>query len=50
MEIKLRVNGIEVKLSDFPREIIMRTILAMLSTLKGVDEIKAVEILIEKVE
>ena len=47
MEIKLLVNDTEVKLTEFPKEIIIRTILGMLSALHGVKEIKSVEIHIE---
>ena len=42
--INIKVNGKEVLLTDFPTEIIKNTICGMLHTLKGVDEIKNVEI------
>ena len=41
-EIKITVNGEEVKLTEFPREIITNTILAMLKSLKGVEEVNKV--------
>jgi len=49
-EIKLVVNEKEVRLSDFPRSIIISTIMGMLQALKDidVDEIKTVEIKINR--
>jgi len=49
-EIKLVVNEKEVRLSDFPRSIIISTIMGMLQALKDIDadEIKTVEIKIDK--
>jgi hypothetical protein len=47
-EIKLSINGKEIPLTDFPRTIIVSTILGMLKSLKDVDVIKSVEIKIEK--
>lgn len=47
-EIKLVVNGKEIKLTDFPRSIIISTILGMLAVLKDVDVVKTVEIKINK--
>jgi len=46
-EIKVKVNGKDVPLSDFPKEFIIDTICAMLKSLKGVDEIKDVDIKIK---
>jgi hypothetical protein len=46
-EITINVNGKEVPLTEFPKNIIIKTILAMLQELKGVDEIKTVEIRIK---
>jgi hypothetical protein len=43
-EINIKVNGKEIPLSEFPKEIIIDTICGMLKSLKGVDEIKDVEI------
>lgn len=45
--IILKVNGKEVPLTQFPAEIITQTILGMLKALKGVEEIKDVEISIK---
>ncbi len=45
--ITLKVNGKEVPLTQFPADIIMQTILGMLKALKGVEEIKDVEIYIK---
>jgi hypothetical protein len=47
-EIKLLVNGKEIMLTDFPRTILISTILGMLQALKDVDVIKTVEIRINK--
>jgi hypothetical protein len=47
-DTKITVNGEEIKLTDFPREIITDVILAMLATLKGVEEIKEVVIEMKK--
>ncbi len=47
-EIKLIVNGKEILLTDFPRSIIISTILGMLEALKDVDVVKTVEIKISK--
>ena len=43
-EIKIRVNGRDISLSEFPQEMIKNTITGMLKTLKGVEDIKKVEI------
>ena len=45
--ISIRVNGIEIPLTEFPTEIIKNTICGMIKSLKGVDEIKNVEIKFE---
>ena len=42
--ISIKVNGDEILLTEFPAEIIKNTIYGMLKSLKGVDEIKYVEI------
>ncbi len=42
--ISIKVNGKPIHLTDFPTEIIKNTICGMLKSLKGVDEIKYVEI------
>ena len=47
-EIKIKVNGEDVKLTDFPGEIITNAILAMIKTLHGVDEVKDAVIEIKK--
>ncbi len=38
--INIKVNGEEIELSGYPSEIISEVLLAMLQTLKGVDEVK----------
>ena len=49
VEIKITVNGEEVRLTEFPSQIITNVILGILSSLKGVDEIKNAKIeLVEK--
>lgn len=45
--IVLKVNGEEVPLTQFPADIILQTILGMLKALKGVEEVKEVEIKIK---
>ena len=47
-EIKIKVNGEEVVLTEFPGQIIKDVILAMLKTLKGVEEIEDVVIEMKK--
>jgi hypothetical protein len=47
-EIKVTVNGEEIELSDFPGEIISEAIVAMLKTLRGVDEVKDAVIELKK--
>jgi len=44
----LYVNNVPVPLIDFPKEIISNILLAMASSLKGVGDIKTVEIFIQK--
>jgi hypothetical protein len=43
----VKVNGKKVPLTEFPTEFIENTICGMLKSLKGVDEIKNVEISFE---
>jgi molybdopterin-guanine dinucleotide biosynthesis protein MobB len=43
----IKVNGIHIPMSEFPTEIIKHTICGMLKSLKGVEEIKSVEIKFE---
>jgi len=43
-EITIKVNGKKVPITEFPSEIIKNAIKGMLQSLKGVDEIKEVEI------
>jgi hypothetical protein len=45
--ITVKVNGKDVPLTEFPQEFIIETICGMLKSLKGVDEIKDVEIKIK---
>ncbi len=47
-EITIKVNGEDVKLSDYPREIITSVLLAMLASLKGVEEVKSAVIELKK--
>ena len=43
-EIIVKINGEQLPLTEFPSDIIKNTITGMLQSLKGVDEIKEVEI------
>ena len=43
-KISIKINGKEIFLTEFPTDIIKNTILGLLKSLKGVDEIKEVEI------
>ena len=43
-EIKVKVNGKNIPLTEFPKKFIIKTICGMLKSLKDVDEIKDVEI------
>jgi len=45
--ISIKVNGKSIYLTDFPTEFIISTVCGMLKSLKGVDEIKDVEIKFE---
>ena len=47
-EITISVNGKEIPLTEFPKNIIIKTILGMLTALKGVNDVKMVEIKIKK--
>jgi len=46
-KIIVKVNGKEIPLTEFPAEFIVNSICGMLRSLKGVDEIKKVEIQFE---
>lgn len=46
--VSLYVNGVSVPLSAFPKEIISNTLVAMASSLRGVGEIKSLEILLRR--
>ena len=46
-DISIKVNGRSVPLTEFPKDFIANTITGMLTSLKGVDEIKDVEIKIK---
>ena len=48
-EITITVNSQEMPLTDFPKSIIIKTILGMLQALKGVEEVKTVEIRIKRI-
>ena len=47
-DIRILVNGKPVSISEFPAQIIRNTIIGMLSSLKGIDEIKTVDISFKK--
>lgn len=47
METTVEVNGEKIKLTDFPHKIITETVLAMLRTLRGVEEITSAVIRVE---
>ncbi len=47
VKISIKVNGKEISLTEFPTEIITNTLCGMMKSLKGVDEIKNVEIKFE---
>jgi len=49
-EIRIKVNDEEIPLTQFPAEIITQTILGMLKALRGVEDIKEVEITIKSAE
>ena len=46
-DITIKVNGNNIPLSEFPAEFIKNSICGMLGTLKGIGEIKTVEIKFE---
>lgn len=46
-DISIIVNGKEIPMTEFPTEFIKNSICGMLKSLKGVDEIKDVEIKFE---
>ena len=46
-KISVKVNGKQIPLSGFPSDVIKNTVCGMLKSLKGVDEIKDVEIRFE---
>ena len=46
-KISVKINGQEIPLTEFPAEFIVNSICGMLRSLKGVDEIKKVEIQFE---
>ena len=43
-DLIIKVNGKQIPLTEFPEEIIKNTLQGMISSLKGVDEIKELEI------
>ena len=45
--ISIKINGKEIPMTEFPSEFIKNSICGMLKSLKGVDEIKDVEIKFE---
>ena len=40
-KIEIEVNGESIKLTGFPAKIIMNTIIGMLKSLRGVDEVES---------
>ena len=46
--ISFYVNNVAVTLSHFPREIITKILMAMASSLKGVDEVSSIDISLRK--
>jgi len=46
-KINIKVNGKQIPLTEFPADFIKNTIVGMLKSLKGVKDIKKVEINIE---
>jgi hypothetical protein len=46
-ETSLEVNGRSIPLTEFPDEFIQNTIIGMISSLKGVGEIKTVKLSLE---
>jgi len=46
-KIMIKINGNEIPLTEFPAEFITNSICGMLRSLKGVDDIKKVEIKFE---
>jgi hypothetical protein len=44
----LTVNGKTIPLTEFPDEFIQNTILGMITSLKGVDEVKTVNLRLEE--
>ncbi len=46
--ISLYVNNVNISLSVFPREIITNVVLALAATLKGVEEVRSLEIFLRK--
>jgi osmotically-inducible protein OsmY len=47
-QITIKVNGEEITLTGYPSEIISEVVLAMLKTLKGVEDVKDAVIEIKK--
>ena len=43
----LEVNGKTIQLTEFPNEFIQNTILGMITSLKGVSEVKTVKLTLE---
>ena len=47
-KINVKVNGEKISLNEFASEFMINTVSGMLSSLKGVDDIKIVEIYFER--
>jgi len=47
-EINIKVNGKNIPLTEFPEKIIINTLIGMLESLRGVNEIETFEISFQK--
>ena len=47
-QLELKVNGRDVELNDFVQSFIVETILGMLRSLRGVDEVRSVTLTITR--
>ena len=46
--VELKVNGEEVALNDFVQEFVAQTLIGMVKSLRGVGEVKAIDLKISK--
>ncbi len=49
-QLKIVVNGEKVRLTDFPNKIISQTLVGMLRSLQGVEEVDSAVIEMEKID